>query len=80
MGCCSSNRPKPDASSFKTNNLPEILLSFDEVPESTYKNLTFVISEIKLTKVFEKITSFPCTLKIIIKTHDKIFVNEVGDV
>ena len=79
-GCCSSNRSKQDLSAFKTVNLPEIFVSFDESSKSSYIDVIFIISEIKLTKVFEKITTFPCSISIFIETDISKVKSDIGDI
>lgn len=77
MGCCTSHKLKDENIAFRTEKLPEFLLSFDETP---MKILTFSISEFKLTKVFERITEFPCACTLFISTDTVKAILDLGDI
>lgn len=79
MGCCSHSKLKPQENNTTIVNLPEINLSYDEPLDITEKKITIVISEVKFTKVFDRITNFPCFG--LMKVRDEIgeCCLEVGD-
>ena len=80
MGCCSSQRPKPNLPEFTTVNLPEIQISMDDSSLALPLHLTLIISEIKLTKLIEKIASFPCALSLQITSKNSTLNYELGDI
>ena len=57
MGCCTTNRPKPQPATPSSSLLPELELS----PSNQSKSFTLSIQDLKFSKSLEKVSSFPFT-------------------
>jgi hypothetical protein len=78
MGCCASKRQKNNSGLFQGNTLPELSLSA-EASDLSIKTLKISITEVKFTKMLEKITSFPCNVYASLSNSCYTSEIEVGD-